>query len=89
MRKRKEIKPNLNLLLQSAIIEYQNDFKEWKELQKRKYDCYSIDSDGEFWVNKYIESLNKRIKESERKIYDDVGRMQRLKQKIKGEKENE
>ena len=89
MRKRKEIKPNLNLLLQSAIIEYKNDFEEWKELQKRKYDCYSIDSDGEFWVNKYIESLNKRIKESERKIYDDVGRMQRLKQKIKGEKENE
>ena len=86
---KKDLKIDLNLVLQGAITAYQNDFEKQKQLQSKRYSCYMINSEGELCVDSYIEKLNKKIKYLEDQLCSDIAKINNLKKSIKGEKENE
>ncbi len=81
-RHKKELTPNLDLMLSGVISSYQHNFKEWRELQKKAYDCFDVDSTGEIIMNKYVYTIYEKIKEYEKYLKEDYDRIKELKKEI-------
>lgn len=63
-KRREELSPNYEIMLQSSISYAQTKFEEWKRLQKKIIDCYFVSSDGSIGVfSQEVFAWQKRVDE--------------------------